>query len=342
MYLYLSADCIGTPTGIGLVMHQELVALSQLGPVTAIVHRMVASPFDQDEELLEGVRHWVQEHGEKPRLAHAFSGCFAKTMGYLRLLGCKLTFTAATHKRSLAKREFECLDWKQPYDTWDRPELQTNISAVYTLADVVICPSRHVLEIAHEYNCHATACIPHGCELATVEPLPDIFTVGFLGNNMPEKGLVYLLQAWSKLDYQNAFLVLVGQGMTQLPVWHLARPYDKHGTVCFHPWTPDVDRFYAGISLYVQPSITECFGLPVLDAMAHGRAVLCSDGAGASDVVPETWRFLAGNVDALAEKIDQFRKADLWSMGQEGRRLAKDYEWPLIHQRYCNLWRSLL
>jgi len=36
---------------------------------------------------------------------------------------------------------------------------------------------------------------------------------------------------------------------------------------------PSVNEFMSNISVYVQPSVTEGFGIPTLEAMANGRVV---------------------------------------------------------------------
>ena len=343
MLLYLAGDFTGLKTGIDQVTHQGLLAMRHLEPVTVIVHRSTENPTDHDEELLEGVQQCLEENNEIPRLAHIFCGLPIRTMSFLHSLGCKLTYSAVVHDCFLVQQEAKRLGWKLPlYGGLTCTDLQDRLVVLYALADVVICPSEQARQTATRLGCRAAVVIPFGCELAVVEPLPAPFVVGFLGVPQPDKGLRYLLQAWKELDYPDALLLMVGRLMTSPPVRHLVDPYNRRGTVHLAEWIPDVDRFYASISLYVQPSISEGFGLPVLEAMAHGRVALCSDGAGAVDVVPEAWRFPAGDVDALADKIDQFRKMDLTQLGQKARAVAENYTWSRIHKQYQNVWRSLL
>ncbi len=100
--------------------------------------------------------------------------------------------------------------------------------------------------------------------------------------------------------------------------------------------------FYNRISLYVQPSVTEGFGIEVLESMAHGRAVICSSGAGARDVsFPHLW-FESGNVTDLASLIDFCKKGEAEISGPHGPAKAKKFTWPLIRARYQEVWRSLL
>jgi glycosyltransferase involved in cell wall biosynthesis len=131
-------------------------------------------------------------------------------------------------------------------------------------------------------------------------------------------------------------------------------------------WVPDVSDFYARCSLYVQPSVTEGFGIEVLEAMAHGRTVLCSTGAGSADVVDPSALFPPCDAAALAEKIRQARfvfdhsiyplkegrpvndpafptgKLDLTAVGKFNREKAAAYTWDKVREQYKQLWRGML
>ena len=75
----------------------------------------------------------------------------------------------------------------------------------------------------------------------------------------------------------------------------------------------ELSRLYAGAALYVHPAITEGFGLPPLEAMACGTAVLSSNGGSLPEVVgdagvllppddPGAWR------DAIRELLGSAEK----------------------------------
>lgn len=78
--------------------------------------------------------------------------------------------------------------------------------------------------------------------------------------------------------------------------------------------------------------------------MAHGRPIICSEGAGAVDVVNSKSRIPTCNVEALAEKIDGMRRTDkdLTALGLWNRELAKMHTWDKIRGWYVALWEELL
>ena len=94
----------------------------------------------------------------------------------------------------------------------------------------------------------------------------------------------------------------------------------------------NVSDFYNSISVYCQPSVTEGFGLPCLEAMAHGRPVIVSEGAGVSELVKdgvEGYVVPIRDAGAIAERIDWLRRKPekVKEMGEKARLKAEKYTW---------------
>jgi glycosyltransferase involved in cell wall biosynthesis len=111
-------------------------------------------------------------------------------------------------------------------------------------------------------------------------------------------------------------------------------------------WVDDPTRaaLVAGAAVFAYPSVYEGFGLPPIEAMGAGVAVVatragplpevCRDGA---DLVP------VGDVDALAAAItrvldDPGHRADLVA---RGRRVAAGYDWATTTERFAALLRQV-
>lgn len=121
-------------------------------------------------------------------------------------------------------------------------------------------------------------------------------------------------------------------------------------------WVSDPAAFYNSLSLYCQPSVSEGFGISVLEAMSYGRPVICSDGAGAADCVPEHWVTKARDVDDIVANIRYFRTCcetpqqdfGSWDDGKTAidmawiRKRAAEYTWDSIKRRYVEVWKGLL
>jgi glycosyltransferase involved in cell wall biosynthesis len=223
--------------------------------------------------------------------------------------GCPVTYTAAAHSIEESKREHNELGIPYNYPHLTDPALWNRYVQGYLDADVLVCPSHHSAEVMRGFGArNRIEVIPHGCRIPEeVHPLPRTFTVGYLGAAGPDKGLRYLFAAWKKLNYRDAVLKIGGRDSTTGYMQQLWNAFGG-GNVQFCGWQENAEDFYGSLSCYVQPSVSEGFGMEVIEAMACGRNVICSKGAGASDAVSSLWIYDARNVDRLAYLINDFNR----------------------------------
>jgi glycosyltransferase involved in cell wall biosynthesis len=119
-------------------------------------------------------------------------------------------------------------------------------------------------------------------------PAPFILSVGDL---QPRKNHVGLIRAFDRLvrEYPQLphHLVLVGKESWYAPVIRAAaRKSSVAERIHFTGFVSDEDllRLYGACDLSVYPSFYEGFGLPILEAMACGRAVACSNTSAMPEV----------------------------------------------------------
>jgi glycosyltransferase involved in cell wall biosynthesis len=345
--LYVTADQINAQSGGGKVTAQELQALREFSPASDSVrvmelgfgYRGLSKPFDQDAYFC----NFIKETYQKTKLAHGYSGCLSNTVSYLRKQGAKFTYTAAAHDVDDSRREHEALGVGFDYDHLNDPKIWKEYLRGYLEADYVVCPSLHSANVMRSFGCDNVRVIPHGVDLPEkVSPPPAKFTVGYLGAMGPDKGVKYLLQAWAKLDYQDSELVLAGAHSESQWAGHLIKTYGG-GKIKRLGWVDDVSTFYKDIALYVQPSVTEGFGIEVIEALAHGRCVICSRGAGAWSHVPSPFTFAPRDADDLAQRIDAYKKLGMWKeTTKEWRRLAEPLAWDKVREKYKDFWKEIL
>lgn len=125
----------------------------------------------------------------------------------------------------------------------------------------------------------------------------------FVGTVQPRKNLVTLIEAFSLFSADNPdYKLVIAGGIGWMAEAVLLAPgrYGVQENVIFTGRVSDseLESLYRGAGLYVQPSITEGFGLPVLEAMSYGVPVVSSDGGALSEVVGE-----AGVVVKLGENF---------------------------------------
>lgn len=112
----------------------------------------------------------------------------------------------------------------------------------------------------------------------------------FVGTVQPRKNLVALIRAFAQLSTDNASYKLViagGIGWMAEEVLSTPLAYGVQERVIFTGRVEEavLRDLYRSAAAYVQPSLTEGFGLPVLEAMASGVPVIVSDGGALPEVV---------------------------------------------------------
>lgn len=222
-------------------------------------------------------------------------------------------------------------------------------------ADAVLTPSKHSEKWVLANIPHAKpVVIPHGCEIpATVSPLPPDLRFGYLGAAGADKGLLYLLTAWKY--FTGGQLFFAGSQCEQIkamaaavdPIHNNAPMPVGRRTQTYLGWVESTAAFYNQVSVYIQPSATESFGIETIEAMAHGRPVICSAGAGSADAVTDGvdgFVVPARDPNAILDKLVFFRDAPwrIAEMGAKAREKARSYSWAEVEKRYVRFYEELL
>jgi alpha-1,3-rhamnosyl/mannosyltransferase len=102
-----------------------------------------------------------------------------------------------------------------------------------------------------------------------------------VGSNKPHKNLPGLIRAYAALPADVPPLVIAGpEDARYSEMRAAAAPLGERVIFLGRVAEAQLPLLYAGAALFVQPSLTEGFGLPVLEAMACGTPVACSEAPG--------------------------------------------------------------
>jgi glycosyltransferase involved in cell wall biosynthesis len=171
-----------------------------------------------------------------------------------------------------------------------------------------------------------------------------------LGMIEPRKNLTALLEAYRHLLDRGSQLrlVIAGQkGWLYRGFFKRLHELDLEGQVVFPGFVPEADlpALYSAADLFVFPSLYEGFGLPVLEAMACGTAVVSSNAASLSEVAgdaalmvdPHSVGDLAQAIGTLSE--DENLRQDLKS---KGPRQAAKFSWNKTARETLDVYQSVL
>lgn len=338
MLLLVTSDSVDSSGGT--VTSNEFQALKLVNSEAEVLQPPAqADPFLTDQLACQEYK----QRGKKYELAHFYAGTYSELVRLLKEDGTKITYTAAAHDIDLSREEHAKMGMPFDYPHLNDPALFEKYVRGYAEADMVICPSMASKKLMEGYGCKKVKVIPHGCHRPShIKPFPGKFTVGYLGQVGPDKGLPYLIEAWSKLNYSDSQMVIAGRNSQHvLPLLRNGR-----GSVFLAGYLQSVSFLYDYCTIYVQPSVTEGFGMEIVEAMSYGRPIVCSDGAGAADCVKEdTGKIVPKrDVNALVEAIDFYKKNPdiVNSHGKAARIESRRYEWDVIKTEYVDLWGELL
>jgi glycosyltransferase involved in cell wall biosynthesis len=267
---------------------------------------------------------------------------FGATMRALK--PAKTIVDIPAHNIELSVEEFERQHGSYPFTHMVDPFLWSIYSQHVQKADVVLCPSKlSASYLSTKLSLkNRVVVIPHGCYLPKEKSIyyPADFSVAHVGTNGSDKGQIYLVHAWHKLKQDLKFsgrLVMVGRG---------TRYWVPFG-VFSSEYLDDISKVYNDCSVYVQPSVTEGFGIPVLEAMAHGRPVIVTEGAGSYELIEDGKEGFVVPIrqpEVIKEKIEYFydNPDEVKRMGKNARVKAEKYSWEKIEEEYQKLIKSVL
>jgi glycosyltransferase involved in cell wall biosynthesis len=209
-------------------------------------------------------------------------------------------------------------------------------------ARLVMCPSRATMVecVAAGMEPERLRVVPWGVRMREVSAdraadvrhryglaRPYVF---FCGTVEPRKNLPRLLEAFRALDRPDVELILAGQqGWKEDIRTLLGRLPGRARWLGLVP-KDDLDALYRDAAVVVYPSLREGFGLPVLEAMAQGAAVVTSAGTATEEVAgdaavlvdPLNVEAIAG---AMARLLDDRELAA--SLGKAARKRARTFDW---------------
>lgn len=184
---------------------------------------------------------------------------------------------------------------------------------------------------------------------APIDGLKGKKFIMYVGRHQPHKNLQRLIDAHQLLlkDHPDLLLAIVGKpdATTEL----LKKKNEKAGmkNVVFTGYVSDAQLrwAYGHVAAYVFPSLSEGFGLPGLEAMAHGAPVVSSNAT----CLPEIYGVAALyfdplNVQDIANKVDNMliNKLVRDDCIQKGYVQAKKYSWRRTAEQTLEVYRSAL
>jgi glycosyltransferase involved in cell wall biosynthesis len=175
-------------------------------------------------------------------------------------------------------------------------------------------------------------------------PLPYILAVGVIE---PRKNLPRLIDAFTRFKVRTGapheLVIAGGRGWLSEETYRRAAQSTFEPDIRFTGYVPDDDlrALYTGAEVFVYPSLYEGFGLPVLEAMACGAPVICSNtsslpevASGAAELVgPEDPDEIATALETVTSN-GELRS----SLRARGTARAAEYTWERAARQLLDVY----
>lgn len=210
------------------------------------------------------------------------------------------------------------------------PASKTTVTPLAARARYSPQPSAEIARVRHHYR------------------LPESFLL-YLGINKPHKNLPALIDAYAQIASHHAPpLVVAGAWDTRYPQAkeRAARLQLGDAVRFLGPVNErDLPALYSAATLFVFPSLYEGFGLPVLEAMACGTPVACSNTPGLAEVAGDAALLfdplsVTEIRNAMTELIEDSRQRA--RRAEQGLARAALYSWQATAEATLRCYRQLL
>jgi len=216
-------------------------------------------------------------------------------------------------------------------------------------ADYVIIPSEFARDtfVEHGKPSDRVICLPFGVNIDQFQVRPaeyvsDVFRVIFVGQVSVRKGIPYLLEAWRKLGWSGAELLVIGRAdpMTQ----NLLRTYSMPENVRWLTHSTELWKWYHASDVFVFPSIEEGSALVTYEAMACGLPILTTYNAGSvARDGQEGFIVPIRDVDALSARLQQLRDdhALRGQLGRSARARIEEFTWQRRQRQLIDIYHQI-
>lgn len=169
-----------------------------------------------------------------------------------------------------------------------------------------------------------------------------------VGTLQPRKNIETLIDAFALLNDPSLQLVLVGgKGWLYDEIFARVEQHQLTNRVIFTGYVADEELplWYAAADLFVYPSLYEGFGMPVVEAMACGTAVIVANNSSLPEAAGEAGlQFDPQNASELAERmLSVLQNYELSAkMRQSGFKQAQKFSWTRAGRETAVVYRNAI
>lgn len=220
-------------------------------------------------------------------------------------------------------------------------------------ADEVIVLSKNMQDYFGEKYNRETKFIPNGInrpEIRTADLISQQYGLEkngyilFLARIVPEKGLHYLIEAYSQITTEKKLVIAGGSSHSHEYMSQIKEMASKDDRIIMTDFVHGhcLEELYSNAYIFVLPSDVEGMALSLLEAMSYGNCCLVSDIQENTEVVDDyAETFKKGNIMDLKEKMNELLNAP--EVVRNYQKISRDYicdkyNWDKVVDETLNLY----
>jgi len=173
----------------------------------------------------------------------------------------------------------------------------------------------------------------------------------YVGTIEPRKNLLVLLDAYSRLPLETRCrypLILAGyQGWRNEAIMQKIAKAEREGWARYLGFLPadDLPILFSGARVFCFPSLYEGFGLPVLEAMASGVPVVCSNSSSLPEVIGDVGLMShPDDVVTLTELLLQAAEDESWRQSAINKGLIRSaqFSWHKCAEQTISVYQKVM
>lgn len=244
-----------------------------------------------------------------------------------------------TRALSLGPREFT----KKVSSLAER-EVLRGLMRFYRTAHFALAPNQTLIDLLRATTGRPVFRMPHGVNLRDYRPKRTIdpekpFCIGYVGRLTTEKNV----RVFPELERQliaagesNFEFLVVGEGGQRNWLSRKLRNAELPGVLRGR----ELAAAYSRMDAFVFPSLTDTFGLVILEAMASGLPVILTPETGARvGIEHEVTGFLSEDFASDVVRLMHDRELGM-SIGKAARQFASGYSWDIVFEDLYQIYQK--
>ena len=181
---------------------------------------------------------------------------------------------------------------------------------------------------------------------------PNVLRLAFLGRLVSWKGVDIVLDVFAEVKKQtpSAELWIMGDGPELPRLQQQAEALGLCDAVTFHGWADpeECPRLLSQCDVFLYPSVFDCGGAVVLEAMSLGLTVVALNWGGPGEYLASGSGVLVEpvgrkqSVVELAKAVQRLTPSKMRELGEAAQRsIAEDYTWAAKARKIVEIYRSV-